>query len=324
MSFTQVGSARSRISRSYCFILTTDPSSVDAAARSVADAVMFELEDAIPPEQKSVARKTVLEALNDIDWGEKTVSARISGLDSPFMYRDLIDVLEGPSERLDMVMIPKVGAASDVYAVDMLVTQLEQATERTNPVGLEVMIETALGMANINEIAGSSTRLEALHLGENDYATSMGMEVEVFGGPHSEYSVLTGTEESERRDRHWNDPWHYALCRVATTARAHGLRPMDVGFINPSDPEGFFAAARRAAVLGFEGKWANNEEQVKLANEAFTPSNAAIEKAQRIVEAARANTGARRFELDGKPILMPQIRDAEALLEKARKMGLQV
>jgi malyl-CoA/(S)-citramalyl-CoA lyase len=284
---------------------------------------MFELEDAIAPDQKAVARRNVLEALNDIDWGGKTVSARISGLDSPFMYRDLVDVLEGPSERLDMIMIPKVGTAADVYAVDMLVTQLEQATQRTNPIGLEVMIETALGMANINAIASASTRLEALHLGENDYATSMGMEIEVFGGPHSEYSVLAGTEESEGRVRHWNDPWHYALCRVATAARAHGLRPMDVGFINPKDPEGFFAAARRAAVLGFEGKWASTDETVKLANEAFTPSKAAIEKARRIVEVARANAGARRFELDGKPILMPQVRDAEALLEKARKMGIR-
>lgn len=125
MSFTQIRSATSRISRSHRFILTTDPSSIDAAARSAADVVMFELEDAIPPEQKQVARKVVLEALNDIDWGEKTVSMRISGLDSPFMYRDLVDVLEGPSQRLDLVMIPKAGTALDVYAVDMLLTQLE-------------------------------------------------------------------------------------------------------------------------------------------------------------------------------------------------------
>lgn len=323
MSFKQIRYARSRISRSHWFILTTDPSSIEAAARSSADVVMFELEDAIPPDQKGVARKAVLEALNDIDWGNKTVSVRISGLDSPFMYRDLVDVLEGPSQRLDTVMIPKVGTAADVYAVDMLVTQLEQATKRTNPIGLEVMIETALGMTNINSIAAASLRLEALHLGENDYATSMGMEVEVFGGPHSEYSVLTGTEESEGRDRHWNDPWHYALCRLASAARAHGLRPMDVGFINPKDPDGFFAAARRVAVLGFEGKWASSDETVRLANEAFTPSKAAVEKARRILEAARSNTGARSFLLDGKPILMPQVRDAEALLEKARKMGIR-
>lgn len=183
------------------------------------------------------------------------------------------------------------------------------------------MIETALGMANINEIAGASARLEALHLGENDFATSMGMEIEVFGGPHSEYTVLTGTEESKERHRHWNDPWHYALCRVATTARAHGLRPMDVGFINPRDADGFYSAARRAAVLGFAGKWANDEEHVRLANEAFTPSKTAIERARRIVDAASANPGARHFELDGKLIFMPQVRDAEALLERARRMG---
>lgn len=321
MSFTQSRNVRSRVSRSYHFILTTDSTSIDTAALSAADNVMFELEDAIPPDQKALARKNVLAALNDIDWGEKTVSMRISGLDSPFMYRDLIDVLEGPSERLDMVMIPKVGTAADVYAVDMLVSQLEQATERTNPIGLEVMIETALGMANINEIASASPRLEALHMGENDYATSVGMDIEVFGGPHSEYSILTGTDGSEERHRHWNDPWHYALCRVVATARAHGLRPMDVGFNNARDPEGYFSAARRSAVLGFEGTWANSEETIKLANQAFTPSKIAIDKAQRIVDVAKAASGARKFELDGKLILMPQVRDAEALLEKAQKMG---
>lgn len=323
MSFMQIRPARSRISRSHWFILTTDPSSIDAAARSRSDVVMFELEDAIPPDQKPIARKRALEALNDIAWGEKTVSARISGLDSPFMYRDLVDLLEGQSQRLDTIMIPKVGTASDVYAVDMLISQIEQATNRMNPIGLEVMIETALGMTNINAIAGASSRLEALHLGENDYATSLGMEVEVLGGPHSEYSVLTGTEKSEERSRHWNDPWHYPLCRVASVARAHGLRPMDVGFINPKDPDGFFAAARRAAVLGFEGKWASSDETVKLANEAFTPSKVALDNARKIVEAAQANTGARSFEVDGKRILMPQVRDAEALLDKARRMGIQ-
>ena len=323
MTFKQTRNARSRISRSHWFILTTDPAAIDAAARSDADVVMFELEDAIPPEQKAVARKNVLEALNEIDWEAKTISMRISGLDSPYMYRDLIDVLEGPSDRLDLVMIPKAGTAADVYAVDMLITQIEQATQRKNPIGLEVMIETALGMTNIDEIAGASARLEALHFGENDYATSTGMEIEVFGGPHSEYSVLTGTDEAGERKRHWNDPWHYALCRVVATARAYGLRPMDVGFINPGDPEGFYAAARRAAVLGFEGKWAGTDETVTLANQAFTPPPAAIEKARRIVEIARTNTGARRFELDGKTILMPQVRDAEALLEKAHKMGIK-
>jgi malyl-CoA/(S)-citramalyl-CoA lyase len=322
MSFTQNQITRKRLSRSHWFILSSDPAAIDAAARSDADVVMFELEDAIPPELKADARKNILEALNDIDWGKKTVSMRISGLDSPFMYRDLVDVLEGPSARLDMVMIPNAGTASDVYAVDMLVTQLEQATGRTNPIGLEVMIETALGLTNINEIAGASARLEALHLGENDYATSMGMEIETFGGPHSEYSILTGTGHSTERARHWNDPWHHALSRVATTARAHGLRPMDVGFLDPTDRDGCFAAARRAAVLGFEGKWASTAETVELVHRAFTPPQSAIDKAQRIVEAANANSGARAFELDGKLILMPQVRDAEALLEKARRMNV--
>lgn len=311
-----------RLNRSQMFVLSTDPSAIETAARSEADVIFFELEDAVVPAQKAFARKNVLEALNDIDWGQKTVSMRINGLDSPHMYRDLVDVLEGPSERLDLVLIPKAGTAADIYAVDMLVTQIEQATGREKRLGLEVMIETAQGMTNINEIAGGSSRLEALHFGENDYATSMGMEMKGFAAPHPEYSVLTDSDESGTRERHWGDMWHYALSRVVATARTHGLRPLDVGFTDSTDPNGFFAAARRAAVLGCEGKWAIDEESVKLANQAFTPSADKVENARRILAVVADNPGSGIFEVEGKTILMPQVRDAEFLVKKAQLMGL--
>ena len=151
MSFTQIKQVPVRLNRSQRFVLSTDTSDIEAAAGSEADVVFFELEDAVVPEQKALGRKNVVEALNDLDWGPKTVSMRINGLDSPHMHRDLVDVLEGPSERLDLVLIPKAGTASDIYAVDVLVTQIEQATGREKRLGLEVMIETAQGMTNIDE-----------------------------------------------------------------------------------------------------------------------------------------------------------------------------
>ena len=322
MSFTQIKQVPVRLNRSQRFVLSTDTSDIEAAARSEADVIFFELEDAVVPEKKALGRKNVVEALNDLDWGRKTVSMRINGLDSPHMYRDLVDVLEGPSERLDLVLIPKAGTASDIYAVDMLVTQIEQATGREKRLGLEVMIETAQGMTNINEIAQGSPRLEALHFGENDYATSMGMEMQGFGAPHPEYSVLTDRNESGTRERHWGDMWHYALSRVVATARTHGLRPVDVGFMDPTDPDGFFAAARRAAVLGFDGKWASDDEAIKLANTAFTPSTAKLERARKILSVVAENPHSGVFEVDGERILMPQVRDAEILVEKARRMGV--
>ncbi len=322
MSFTKIEQAPTRLNRSQMFVLSTQTAAIEAAARSEADVIFFELEDAVVPEQKALARRNVLEALNDLDWGQKTVSMRINGLDSPHMYRDLVDILEGPSERLDLVLIPKAGTASDIYAVDMLVTQIEQATGREKRLGLEVMIETAQGMTNISEIASGSPRLEALHFGENDYATSMGIEMRGFAAPHPEYSILTDPDEPRGRERHWGDMWHYALSRVVVTARANGLRPIDVGFMDPTDPDGFYAAARRAAVLGFEGKWADDDEAIKLANAAFTPSAEKIERARRILTVVAENPDLGVFEVDGKRILMPQVRDAELLSEKARRMGL--
>ena len=177
-------------------------------------------------------------------------------------------------------------------------------------------------MTNISEIAGGSPRLEALHFGENDYATSMGIEMRGFAAPHPEYSILTDPDEPRGRERHWGDMWHYALSRVVVTARANGLRPIDVGFMDPTDPDGFYAAARRAAVLGFEGKWADDDEAIKLANAAFTPSAEKIERARRILTVVAENPDLGVFEVDGKRILMPQVRDAELLSEKARRMGL--
>lgn len=322
MSFTPVGQAPPRLNRSQLFVLTTRPESFASAAESEADVILFELEDAVPPDEKAKARNNLLEAINDIDWGAKTLSMRINGLDTPYMYRDLVDVLEGPSQRLDLLLIPKAGTGADIYAVDMLVTQIEQAKGRQKRLGFEIMIETAQGMANINEIAGASSRNESLHLGQNDYAASMGMEVEIVGGPHPDYSVLTSPDEAGVRERHWGDMWHYAVCRLVVAARARGLRPIDGPFLDPEDPEGFAAAARRAAVLGCEGKWGNDNEAMKLANQAFTPPREKVERARRVLQAAEGRKAGGVVVVDGKPLFMPAIRQAEILVRKAEMLGM--
>jgi malyl-CoA/(S)-citramalyl-CoA lyase len=248
---------------------------------------------------------------------------RVNGLDTHYMYRDVVDVVEGGGGRLDLLMIPKVGTAADVYAVDMLVTQIEQAKGLTRRIGLELIIESAMGMMNIDAIAGASKRNESLHFGSADYAASTRMRTVNIGGANASYAVLTDKDSAGRRATHWGDPWHYPLSRLVIAARAHGLRPLDGPFGDFSDPDGFRAQARRAAVIGCEGKWAIHPNQIALANEAFSPDEAEVDKARRILAAmAQAETeGKGAVALDGKLIDIASIRQAQAVVAKAEMIG---
>jgi malyl-CoA/(S)-citramalyl-CoA lyase len=323
VSFTIVQQARPRLHRSELAVPGSSPQFFEKAARSAADVVFLDLEDAVAPDQKVQARKNVVQALHEIDWGDKTLTVRINGLDTSYMYRDVIDVIEQGSERLDMIMIPKVGTAADVYALDMLVTQCEQAMGWQKRLGFSLIIETALGMANVDAIAAASARNEALHFGVADYAASTRARTTNIGGPNPGYVVLTDAIEGAERAVHWGDMWHYALARMVVAARAHGLRPIDGPFGDFSDSDGYRAAARRAATLGCEGKWAIHPSQIALANEVMSPPAAEVDKARRILDAmaqARAE-GKGAVSLDGRLIDIASIRQAEALVAKAEQIA---
>jgi len=323
MSFKIVDQAPARLNRSELAVPGSQPQLFEKAAKSAADVVFLDLEDAVAPDDKAQARKNIVQALRDIDWGSKTMSVRINGLDTHYMYRDVVDVIEQGGERLDLIMIPKVGTASDVYAVDMLMTQCEDAVKRKKRIGLELIIETALGMQNINEIAGASKRLESLHFGVADYAASTRARTTVIGGPNKMYGVLTDKDGDRPRDFHWGDMWHYAIARMVVAARANGLRPVDGPFGDFSDPDGFKAQAYRAAVLGCEGKWAIHPSQVALANEVYSPSEAEVTRAKRILDAmAQAQReGKGAVALDGRLIDIASIRQAEVLVAKAKQVA---
>jgi malyl-CoA/(S)-citramalyl-CoA lyase len=265
----------------------------------------------------------VIKAINEIDWGTKSLSVRINGLDTHYMYRDVVDVLEQAGDRLDLIMIPKVGTAADVYALDMLVTQIEAAKRRKKKIGFELIIETALGMQNVEAISAASRRNESLHFGVADYAASTRARTTNIGGANPDYSVLTDKLADGSRATHWGDMWHYALARMVVAARANGLRPVDGPFGDFSDADGYKAAAGRAAVLGCEGKWAIHPSQVALANEAMGPSAKDVERAKRILvameEAAKAGKGA--VSLDGRLIDYASIRQAEVLVKKAEQIA---
>ncbi len=323
MSFTIVEQAPPRLHRSELAVPGNQPKFFEKAAASEADVIFLDLEDAGPPDEKEQARKNIIEALNDVDWRDKTMTVRINGLDTHYMYRDVVDVMEQGGQRLDLIMIPKVGTAADVYAVDMMVTQIETAMSFKKRIGFSILIETALGMMNVDEIAGASPRNEALHFGVADYAASTRARTTNIGGANADYAILTSPDDGKKREVHWGDMWHYALARMVVAARARGLRPIDGPFGDFSDPEGYKAAAKRAAVLGCEGKWAIHPSQIALANEMMTPSEAEVEKARRILEAmAEAEKeGMGAVTLDGRLIDIASIRQAENLVKKSDQIA---
>ncbi|GIU98441.1 MAG: CoA ester lyase [Actinomycetota bacterium] len=313
---------KDRLHRSELAVPATNERALAKAPTLGADVVFLDLEDAVAPEEKDRARELAISALLELDWSACSVSVRINGLDTPWCYRDVVEVMERAGDRLDLLLVPKVGSPSDVAFVATLCAQIERA-RGIPPVGLSALIETAAGMANVEAIAAACPdRLEALVFGVADYAASVGARTTNIGGANPDYGVLTDPDAEGRRAFHWGDPWHHALSRMVAAARACGLRPIDGPFGDVGDPDGYRAAARRAAALGCEGKWAIHPSQVPLANEVFSPTEAEVERARRIVEAmeAAAREGRGAVSLDGRLIDAASIRMAENVLAKAERI----
>ena len=291
MSHTINHLRRLRLQRSELAVPGSNIEMIEKAAVSAADYVFLDIEDAVAPPDKERARKNIIEALNDIDWRGKgkTVSVRINGLDTHYMYRDVVDIMEQAGDRLDTILVPKVGVPADLYMVEAMVNQIEMAKGYKTRVGLEALIETALGMANVEAIAAFPGRLEALHFGVADYAASTKARTVNIGGLNPDYP---------------GDQWHFALSRMTVACRAYGLRAIDGPFGDFSDPDGYKAGARRAAALGIEGKWAIHPSQIALANDVFSPPENEVNKAKRIIEALKvaAAEGKGAASLDGKMI----------------------
>ena len=306
MSHTRYAPARQRLQRSELAVPGSNPALFAKAAASDVDYVFLDLEDAVAPGDKEQARRNVIKGLRDIDWRGlgKTISVRINGIDTHYMYRDVVDVVEQAGEHLDTILIPKVGVPADVYMVDAMVTQLEEAKGLTNAIGIEVLIETTLGMANVEAIATSSPRLEAMHFGVADYAASCRARTTNIGGLNPDYP---------------GDQWHEGLSRMLVACRAYGIRPIDGPFGDFNDPDGYMEGARRAAALGYEGKWAIHPSQIGLANEVFSPPAEEVDRAHRILaalaEAAAEGRGA--AQLEGRMIDAASARMAENVVAQA-------
>lgn len=313
MSFRIQPAAPARPNRCQLFGPGSNTKLFPKMAASAADVINLDLEDSVAPTDKDAARANVIEALNTIDWGGKYMSVRINGLDTPYWYRDVVDLLEQAGDRLDQIMIPKVGCAADVYAVDALVTAIERAKGRTKPISFEVIIESAAGIAHVEEIAASSPRMQAMSLGAADFAASMGMQTTGIGGTQENYYMLREGE------KHWSDPWHWAQAAIVAACRTHGVLPVDGPFGDFSDDDGYIAQAKRSATLGMVGKWAIHPKQIALANQVFTPSDEAVSEAREILaamEQAKANgEGATVYK--GRLVDIASIKQAEVIVAQA-------
>jgi len=313
-----------RLHRSELAVPGTNVRAMEKAPTLGADVVFLDLEDAVAPDDKEQARANVIDALGEHDWLRTAVSVRVNGLDTHWCYRDIVEVTESRGDVLDTLLVPKVGSPSDVEFVATLLDQIEQRNGwEPGRIGIHILIETAAGMADVEAISRARPdRLEAMVFGVADYAASVQARTTNIGGANPDYSVLTDAAGDEARETHWGDQWHYGISRMVAACRARGLRPIDGPFGDLADTDGYRSAARRAAALGCEGKWAIHPSQIELANEVYSPAPAEIDRAERILQAMEdgAKQGNGAGTLDGRLIDAASIRMAENLMRKVEQM----
>ena len=307
--------------RSLLAVPATTARFLEKAAQSPADAVFIDLEDAVIPDLKVKARGNAIVALKELDWGRRSVSVRVNGLDTPWGCRDILDVVEA-CPRLDNVLLPKCESAGDVHAVGVMIRSAEQAAPRHRKVGIMGLIETARGVANVEAIAQGGGLLNAMVFGGGDYQLDLGSFQRAVGAPSPDYVVLTDDNGHGARERHWNDLWHFSMARIANACRAYGLLPIDGPFSVIGDPEGLRAAARRAAALGFEGKMAIHPSQIEAIHEVMTPSRDQVEWANEVLAAMKQGEAEGRGAVKdkrGEMIDLMHLKLANKVIERAAR-----
>lgn len=283
------------------------------ARDSAVDIVMFDLEDSVPVDQKEAAREQVIQSLLSLDWRNKTVTVRCNAVDTPFAYKDLMDIVENAGQMLDAVVVPKVNHPGDIHFVHRLLEGIEMNTSRLNRIGIEASIETAAGLENVSYTAKSSNRLISLVFGIADYSTSIGAKlVSLSGHGEAEAAIYPGHR------------WHYPLSRIVMAAKANGLLVMDAPYGNFKDLDGLRQSAVMASALGCDGKWVIHPDQIDVVNAVFSPSQEEIERARKVIEAydAAVTSGSGAVSLGGSVVDSATIRMARQLWEQAKCLGL--
>jgi citrate lyase subunit beta/citryl-CoA lyase len=295
-----------RRERNMLFVPAARWTMIVKAASSAADAVCIDLEDSVPPIEKEASRANVVKAFAELDFGKRTRMYRINAVDTSYAYRDLIEVVEAVGDRIDTVMLPKASGASDVHFVDTLLTQIEARQGFTRRLGIEAQIESAAGFVWLREIAAASTRLECLIFGAGDYAASMRMPAAGIGTFDENDALYPGHR------------WHSAMHGIVANARANDLRCIDGPYSDYSDLAGFDRACRIARAIGFDGKQCIHPAQLETAARVFTPSDAEVAHARRVVEAHDAGVASGRgaVSLDGKMVDEANVRMARSILNQ--------
>jgi len=282
---------------------------IEKAVASSADLVFLDLEDSVSPNEKVAARAKVINALKTLDWGKKTRAYRINDLETEYAYQDIISVVEEAGAYIDVIIVPKVKSAKDVWWVDVLLTQIEKRLKLPQRIGLEVLIEEVEAIVNIEEIALASPRLEALIFGPGDYSASQGMDSRVIEGHVADYP---------------GDPWHYIRNRIAIAAHLAHIDAIDGAYADFKNPDGYRRECTHAHVLGFSGKWAIHPNQIGLANQAFSPTSEEVAYARRLDaayrEAQEKGIGAIAFE--DKMVDVAIVRSVRNILLKADLIGM--
>jgi len=282
------------------------------ASVSDADVIMLDLEDSVPVDEKAGARQVIVSSLKDLEWGTKTLAVRINAPDTPFCFRDALEVAGAAGDRIDYLVLPKVNSAGDIHFLDRLLRGIELENHFDSPMGIEAAIETAQGLERISDISRASRRLCALSFGVADYTASLGASLASISGH--------GENEAEIYPGH---RWHFPLSRMIMAAKANKLPAIDAPFGNFRDLEGLKASAAMAKALGCDGKWAIHPDQIPVINQVFSPSAREISRAQTILKAAEKGGPARgAVAVEGKMVDQATIRLARDLMARARAMNL--
>ncbi len=315
-NYIRMGSANKkklRLNRSQLAVPGTRTEFFQKAAQSDADIIFLDLEDSVSFSEKLKARNNIIQAINDINWKNKTLSVRVNSFDSSFIEEDINQILRKTSSRLDLLLFPKINSANEVIKLEKLISNYEKIYKRDKQLGFELIIETSLGLINIKEIALASSRNEALHFGAADFAASIGAKTTNIGGVNKNYGVLDNT----KKNFFINDMWHYVLFKIVLIAHAYGLRAIDCPYGDFSDDIGFKSMAKSSYTMGFDGKMVIHPSQIKLANEIYSPTSEEIREAKEIIlqmrKAEKKGKGAIAFK--GKLLDIVSIKQANRILE---------
>lgn len=301
-----------RLERSVLLVPASNWGMIQKTAAARADAVCIDLEDAVAPDEKEASRANVARAYRELDFGNKLRMFRMNGLDTHFAYRDLVEIVEVAGDRIDLVVVPKVNRPEDIYVVETLLGQIESYKKFSRPIGIEALIETALGCLNIREIAACSERLEGFVYGPGDYAASVRMPMESIG-------------ELDENDRVYpGHRWHHIMHSIVSAAKAYNKRAVDGPFAGIKNPEGLMQACKIGRAMGFDGKWCIHPSQIETVNQTFVPSEKEIDWAQMVLDeyeaALREGRGA--ISVKGKMIDVASLRMCRTIVERAKLAGL--